>query len=580
MFSVDKYRDTKVRAGYTISGTINCENYSFLSFHKLSFKNENFLMVGEDFVAVMGTMVYNKTIGSELLNNLYADFSGDICEVRNKSLGSYCVIIKKNNELYIFGEENYLYNIYFYGSNDTWIISNSFLDINQVCDNKLQIDKYNLLELAFNTYVLNNETIFNGVKRLCGNEYLRIDLNTCMISTEEINIQWGYNIQNDYRESVTKFSQKLIETTRTICDAFGSPAICMTGGLDSRISIASILRNNVKPSLYYGVGNSILTDTKDMDLKINQIYSKKFGLPLSIMDWSTSLPLDDSWKLFLERYSESFMQYNASICILTSLEQIPNQYMTFGYFGELYRNISWIENLKSGSFTLDEYIDSYFMKCVSFDELVKSTNVSYGDFRTHIKNKFLVLCDRYKLDPDNISVDEYRYLYLEYLRLGCSIMLNLINKMRYCSYLISEDDVYKNSTIKCEDTKGAKFMLDSLENIYRDVLDIPFFTHCELRSYNPKKKHLDPPKSETLKKITNKSKFIVKYIPRDFKLWVLRTFVTHDSKAAKDETSNKFINDMIDKYVSNSGIAGLQFKPFTHRNYIHLSMILFALNKR
>lgn len=575
---IDKYKVIKENAGYKLSGSVESKSINYLSFHKFTFKNENYLAIGDDFVGAVGTMIYKETTENMLLN-LYNDWKGDISEIRKQSIGSYCVIIKKGDCITVFGEENYMYNIYYYLADSSFIISNSFVDVKTVYGKELEIDTLNFLELAFNTYIIGEETIYKGVKRLCGDEFIQIDLNLNKTEVKKMNVDWRIYENLSYSDRIKKLSDNLIKKTKVIYDAYGTPALSMTGGLDSRLCIAPVLANNVKPDLYYGVGNSILTDTKDMDLKINQMYAEKFGLSLEVMDWSTTIPLDKDWQKYFERYSESFSQYNASSCVFEALEKVPNHYMVFGYFGELYRNLPWIENLQKEYITLDEYIDDYFMQQVSFERLIRSTNIPYEEFREHIKKKMVKLCNRYGINPEKINVEEYRYLYLEYLRIGCSIMLNLVNKMRYISYPIAEDDVYKYCSLSRQEHLGAKFMLDMYKQIYKPVLEIPFFTHCELRNYNEEKGVLDPPASESFFKIAKHTKFISKMVPLSLKLWILHTFVTKDAKAAKDGSINDHVNEIINKYVSGTSINGLKFNQFTHRNYIWLAMYCFAINK-
>ena len=125
-FLIDKYKETKEKAGYIVSGSVDSERVNYLSFHKFSFKNDNFLSVDDDFVGVIGTLIYKESVGNMLLN-LYNDWEGDVCKIRQHSIGSYCVIIKKGDYITVFGEENYMYNIYYYINGNSFILSNSFL---------------------------------------------------------------------------------------------------------------------------------------------------------------------------------------------------------------------------------------------------------------------------------------------------------------------------------------------------------------------------------------------------------------------------------------------------------------------
>jgi len=578
-FLIDNYKETKEKSGYSVSGNVNNEQVNYLSFHKYSFKNENFLSIGDDFVGALGTLIYKETVEKDMLSGLYKDWDGDINEIRKHSIGSYCVVIKKGSFITVFGEENYMYNIYYYIKGDSFILSNSFFDVKSIYGEDLEIDKCNFLELVFNTYVLCNETIYKDVNRLCGDEYVKIDLANKKAEVKNVDVVWQFDNEISYSERIEILSKNLVRKTKTICDAYGKPALCMTGGLDSRLCFAPVLANGLKPDLYYGVGNSILTDTKEMDLKINQMYAEKFGLSLGVMNWSSPLPIDKDWKAYFDRYGESFIQYSGSSCVFEALESVPNCYMVFGYFGELYRNIGWIENLSKEYFTIDDYIDEYFIKTVGFDSLVRTSNVPYEDFRNHIRTKMVKLCERYGINSNRISVDEYRYLYLEYLRVGCSIMLNLVNKIRFISYPIAEDDVYKYCSLSRQENKNAKFMLDVYARIYKPVLEIPFFTHCEIRNYNPEKGILAPAASETFVSFRKRTRFFSRFLPLSMKMWFLRTFITKDPKASKDEAMNDQINDIINKYVAPSDINGLKFKPVTHRNYILLAMICSVLKK-
>lgn len=575
-----RYNTQKIEAGYKPSANIQNRLYNFSAFHKYAMDNENYMSFGDDFICVTGTLIYKNLIGATMLSKLYGDYHSEISEIRKNSIGAYCIIIKKGNLITIFGEENYSYNIYYYIKDNDWIISNSFLDIPTISENNFEIDKYNFIEFVFNTYILDNETIFKEVKRLCGNQYISIDLTKNSADIIEIEVDWKLNINNSYQESVKKVTTNLNKVTKTVCENFGSPVLCMTGGLDSRMNFASVLGNGYLPTLLYGVGNSILTDTKDMDLTINKMYSSLFKLKLNVADWSTPTKIDESWEKYLNRYSESFLQYNASSNVLYSFEELKEPFVTFGYFGEFYRNIPWIENQTKDYFSLEEYIDEYFFKTVGFDDLLASTNIDKDKFKNNILRKLKNLCIRYGINPEKVHIDEYRYLYLEYLRVGCSIMLNLINKIRYCSYLIAEDNVYKNCPIYVSSHTGARFMLDCYETMFPKILSVPFYTHCELRSYNTKTKCLNPSNTEKYKRITSRFAKLKKFVPLKIKLWILRTFVNKDNKAFMDESRNNTILETIHKYIDNQYIIDIQFKPFIHRNYINLSMMIFALGKK
>ena len=56
--------------GFTISGKAEVSGSSFVAFHKLNMENVNFIEVGDEgFISLVGTWVYNESIGEKALIN-------------------------------------------------------------------------------------------------------------------------------------------------------------------------------------------------------------------------------------------------------------------------------------------------------------------------------------------------------------------------------------------------------------------------------------------------------------------------------------------------------------------------------
>ena len=76
----------------------------------------------------------------------------------------------------------------------------------------------------------------------------------------------------------------------------------MTAGLDARISLATYLSVGAKPNLYYGIGNSFLTNTQDTDLQIDHKFEEAFDLSFTPLKWETPQKIDQDWDEVINDY--------------------------------------------------------------------------------------------------------------------------------------------------------------------------------------------------------------------------------------------------------------------------------------
>ncbi|RGN51046.1 hypothetical protein DXB60_23020, partial [Bacteroides fragilis] len=121
------------------------------------------------------------------------------------------------------------------------------------------------------------------------------------------------------------------------------------------------------------------------------------------------------------------MIYQASDSIMKSLENDTEQFVTYGYYGEMYRNISWIESQKR--LTVEQYVRDYLLKLHKGDAILKLANINFEEFVDNIVLKYKkVLKFKFKVDAENLSIDDIFYLELE-RRSNCdNIMVNFSNR--------------------------------------------------------------------------------------------------------------------------------------------------------
>lgn len=475
--------------GYEVSGSITELDLSFMAFHKLKVKNHNFTRIGEDFIAITGTLFFNGLRDEELLRRVYNGYLERGESLRKDLRGNYAVIIKHANKIIVFGEETYFYDIFYYYNNGIYIVSNDLYEIFLLLKD-VEIDIHNVLEQAYLNGIIGNETVLKGVSRLSGDQKIVIDIERSSLDVVQFPVDWS-RLDIDCEQAVTLLSNNLKDIAKSISTTYYSTAICMTGGLDSRMSLASLLSIGEKPAMYYGKGNTPVTNTHDQDYDICKLFSEKYGLQLTKMDWRSPSPIDNDWDFTLGKYGILYHAYGGSEKVMLSLENIKEEFVTMGLVGELFRTLDFTENRTR--FTIEDYVDQYYFQKNNAGKYISLLSDNFDSFRSRLIEKYISVCKRYNLDPNNMVVEDFFYLNLEYRANADNIMLNLLNRMRFCSWLLAAPEVLKTANISVKVLKGSYFMLSTLEQLCPSCLEVPVFSHQKEMVYNKKSKTLELP---------------------------------------------------------------------------------------
>ena len=463
---------------------------------KLDVQNCNYYADADDFVFATGTFIFQGEIN---LKNLFAEKQESVESLRKNAVGHYCACCKSGTHVKLFGPAYAAYDIYYYNANGCYLISNDLYTMSKVLKGELTINKLNLVEECIHT-ILGNETVYDEIKRLDGNEYISIDRNSFALKQLPYNksLYIGDNI-----EAVKGMASFLKERAEKVNKVFGNPSICMTAGLDARTSLATYISAGAKPNLYYGVGNSFLTNTQQKDLEIDSLFEKEYGLKLNVDQWKSPEKINQDWPEVINKYGFYAYIYGGANAIFDFFRKIEGPLVTFGYGGELYRNLDWIENSEKESFSIDDFIEEYY---VTGDSLRMVENVV--GFREHLRTKLLWVCKKYDLNPDRIPNEANVFFLQEYRKTADTHLLNFVNQSKYCSLLLMENECLKYGMQSVESLKKSKFMLSVINQLYPKVLDVPVFSHMTLRSYNRVKGILETPlrkKPVLLKRIIKKA---------------------------------------------------------------------------
>jgi hypothetical protein len=484
---VRKAQEIVEKNGFQISFINSSDTVSALASKKLTMKlgNCNAYSRNDDYVVTNGTLIYKSGNGNDAWSQLYDDFYGDIGKIREDSTGNYAIGIKKENELFVFCEAFAIYNIYYYITDDRWFVSNSLYDMACVLSKYISVNELNVIEESWQNTILGDETIFNEIRRLGGDEYIYVDLRHNIPQIIHINCEYERIEDVEYENNLDGLADLLKIKAKKISSVFGAPCICMTGGLDSRVSLAAYLSIGILPYLMYGVGDTPLTNTKNADMEIVKKFSHRYNLNLNICSWKTSYPVNKHWAEYANKYGFGIYNYEASPDIMNSFENSSGQLLTFGFFGELFRNLPWIEERKQSFFSLNEFIDEYY---ITND--AKRMTAGIREYREHIEKKLLKLCKKFSLNPDRIENEENFLFLMEYRKGADSKILNLLNMIKYSNYLITEYDVIQNMRVSVAKMKKSRFQLELINKLYSDSLNIPVFSHLRRKYFDSKKLEL------------------------------------------------------------------------------------------
>ncbi len=515
-----RIKETILNSDFKLCAEIEQDCLYAYSTKKMQIDNTNYYKDGSNFVIATGTLLFEK---QQNLKKIY-DSLLSVNKIRENSIGQYAITICKKDDILVFSDPVAAYNIYYFNHNNTFVISNSLYDLAYVIRERITVNKLNLIEQVTESAILGGETYFNEIYRLDGEHAIHIKKGEFELISNGTLFK-PFHEDSSFSNSYKTLAERIKDNAKIIYHAFGDPDICMTGGLDARTSLAAYLAIGSKPHLNYGVGNSALTNTFNDDFAIDCKLHDKFKLRLNKQDWTTPDPMDKYWDLYLKKYGFFYIIYGASNKIFESFENMSQNISTFGYGGELYRNLPWIENNKKQFFSVEDFYEEYYKH--------KADNYCIEDvsgYKNHITNKLTRICNKYGLNPQKIRIEDNFLFLLEYRKVADTVVMNFLNLFKYSNLILMEYNCLSCPRPSVDYLRNSKFQLYVIEELYPKVLDIPVFSHCKHVVFNRKKMCLEHP-------VSIRSK-IKKVIPSYIVSLVKRHALGANNNGKKESKSN------------------------------------------
>lgn len=535
----------KMKDFFSVSGSYIGNFGKLITYSKLRIKTTNLYISPCGFSAGTGTYIYKEQTGEEALQSILNDFSGDCFSIRENLIGSYCIIISKNDELFIFVDSSNTYNVYYLLDEveNRFIVTTSYYHIAQIVDNIIVDETLFISDWLHTT--IGEETIFEGIKKLTGNKFLHFKTERWYLEELQISVR---NFDNE-------FSNKVIKMYSPLNKCFPKTAIFLTGGQDSRLNLALLLALNAHPKVYYGIGDSSDTSTKNDDLNIVKLISEKHELDFNTMNWRNSDQSDKEY--YLHKYGELYSIYSFNKNFISEFEaKIDTDYICFGYFGEVFRTIEPIEVYKKDVFSLDEFIDDLYL--AGLKTLFRSQ--CYEGFRSSIYQLFLNVCKEKNLNPKRLTKDDFQKLNTVYRQRWDTIINNFANIFFYSFPFFGDISITNAAENKKYNEKiHSKYLMKCLEGFTPSLLEIPFFSHIKVKTYNSNTYELlDKQISAKIKdRIREKihNKIIMNFIRQIY-------YILRNDKKGLDEIKKEYIEKrlLIKELESNINLNQIDFE--------------------
>ena len=453
---------------FTISAEGSGTFGQYVTYQKLRLPTKNCYRDGTNFAIGVGTFLYRGEKDSEALKGVLEDWTGDL-SLRSNIIGSYCIGVYKNGIFSLFVDESATYKLYYYLDQDTQRFAATTT----------------LYHLAKGLSCTTDDIAFLGdlfLSNICGNTgYPQIHWLTAGQVLEYRNSVWSLREVFYAEEPINgNFCEYIKEKYKDISKIFSKSGTFLTGGQDSRITLSLMLVLGLKPTCYYGIGNSTVTNTKNEDLKCVRRLAEQNDLPVQLMNWNDS---DSEQKEeYLNKYGELYSMYGMSKNFFHEFEDsIESVFITFGYLGETFRAVETITSYPREEYTLSQYIDEIYLTnwkpCIS-DQL-------YPAFRDLIYQQYLAFCTAHGLDSEHLTKDNFQDLNSVY-RLCWDMKMNQFANLFFYSFPLFGDRRALDyiAHVPYTERTDSKFQMKCIEAFTPSLLEIPFFSHIKPKVYN------------------------------------------------------------------------------------------------
>lgn len=469
----EKLKKINNDVGFIENASRKDKNAYLTVYNKLNHDTENYYSYNGDYIAINGTLFYRGYFGKEAVSALFEDLKEKtVGEVRKEAYGSYAVIFKRKDTLLVFCDETHTYNLYYYFNGIDYIITNTYSHIEMCVHNKLHEDAF----LARNIRgggVVGRQSPYERVYALSARQSLVIDIVNNSINCGNVYL-------NDYRchfNSIDEAVDSIWNATQEIAvirSKYLKKSIqFVTGGIDSRLELSINSYNKDKTVLGYWMGKDIITNGTKSDWAINKRLSEKTGYKSKCYfvgeKYVNVINALSEYKV--KKYGEYASKYAGNerwFAIFEELEEID--YVGFGYFGEILRELADLDYAYKKRFNLRDLTKSVF--CRSCVDNIFITDSIYSYIEDELYNYEYV-------EDTNMLTKQQAFNLFSYTRFSADCTINNLANMFVFSFPIFAQKKVADMifSIPYEWKKNENISLSLTNKWDSRLLDIPYYSH-------------------------------------------------------------------------------------------------------
>lgn len=445
-----------------------------------------------DFCFCVGTCIYKGFTGAEAAKAIYNDFTEKhIVDIKKSAVGMYSVYIFKNNERFVFNDYYGLYDVCYGWSENYYYVGNSLKDIAQ-CYSKLVFSDYDLIMQLFQDGCFPDRTMFEGIKKMCGNEYMVLTESNIEINKIQDNdYQIKYEFESE-QKALRDISSLMKEYATLINDCYHSESVFLTGGLDSRMIFGAFKEVNANINCLYGTGRGMEAEDKALAEKICQDYNCE----CKVLNWTHPEENSDvDWtyqKQVFDKIGFSNWISGGSRNQFESIKECCRErvFMAFGYYCEALRLRDWAADLHKDYFDIDSYIDDYYINQTIIKSILKETQ----GYREYIRKGLVSQLNDIGFSGDyaHIPLDKFERFRWKQSRFCDSRMEFFINNYTYSFSLMSVPIIHEMVlSLPAEIIRDGVFQVRLIKELDEKLIsNYDVYSHMRLFKVNKKDKKI------------------------------------------------------------------------------------------
>jgi asparagine synthase (glutamine-hydrolysing) len=311
---------------------------------------ESLLEDGDDLVAVAGTLTWDEEMGRPALEGLLR--TAALPEPDWSRLGGqFVALVRRQGRIFLLTDHFAMFQLFH--DADMSLFSTSLLAAVNTLP-KVSFDPQGVYELAFNVAPIGDDTVFREIKTLGPNRVAELTREGVRLHDAARPLP-ERTTEMPIAERVERHKQRLAKIVRPHVRHFGDHVHCpLSGGLDSRLLLASLRAEGCRPYVYvYGGLDS-------GDVRIARLISEAQGFEVDWLDKEARALAPDE---FPEQVERNFQEYDGLPCFGELFENGCNAaardarhaggaLSASGACGEIYRNFFYLPDRPASAETV------------------------------------------------------------------------------------------------------------------------------------------------------------------------------------------------------------------------------------